>query len=128
MTNVLLRRDFAAFLVIVAFLLPGQAGAQAPEVVDLVKPFLKADSNTEWHAVETLRGMQWAPLPPKELGDCLPTGDCYARRGSAVRSWPELGLRPLAEGPRHCSRSRDHDVVSTVGSGCGHPTRRTPGL
>ena len=99
MTNVLLRRDFAAFLVIVAFLLPGQAGAQAPEVVDLVKPFLKADSNTEWHAVETLPGMQWAPLPPKELGDCLPTGDCYARRGSAVIGGRNMGVIAAGRGP-----------------------------
>ena len=84
MTNVLLRRDLAAFLVIVASLLPGHAGAQAPEVVDLVKPFLKADANTEWQAVETLPGVKWAPLPPKELSDCLPTGDCYARQGMGV--------------------------------------------
>ena|SRR5688572_2364310 len=98
MTNVRLRRDLAAFLVIVAFFLPGQAGAQASEVVDLVKPFLKADANTEWHAVETLPGMKWAPLPPKELGDCLPTGDCYARRGSAVIGGRNMGV--IAAGAR----------------------------
>ena len=59
----------------------GQAGAQAPKFVDLVKPFLKADANTEWDAVETLPGVKWAPLPPKELSDCLPTGDCSVRQG-----------------------------------------------
>ncbi len=81
MTTVFPRRGRAVFLAIFAALIADQASAQAPEVVDLVMPFLKADANTEWHAVETLPGVKWAPLPPKELSDCLPTGDCYARQG-----------------------------------------------
>lgn len=81
MTTVFQRRALAVFLAIFAALIAGQAGAQAPEFVDLVKPFLKADANTEWDAVETLPGVKWAPLPPKELSDCLPTGDCYVRQG-----------------------------------------------
>ena len=34
--------------------------------------------------------MKWAPLPAKELSDCLPTGDCYARQGVGMvsgRKW-----------------------------------------
>ncbi len=84
MTTVSRRRGLAAFLVTFAPLVADQAGAQAPGVVDLVRPFLKADANTEWQTVETLPGVKWAPLPPKELSDCLPTGDCYARQGMGV--------------------------------------------
>ena len=91
MTTVFQRRALAVFLAIFAALIAGQAGAQAPEFVDLVKPFLKADANTEWDAVETLPGVKWAPLPPKELSDCLPTGDCYVRQGIGVGGRPKHG-------------------------------------
>jgi hypothetical protein len=85
-------RRFAVVLVAFASLLSGPAAeAQSAAVPDLVKAFLKADASNDWQLVETLPGTKWAPQQPKELNDCLPTGDCYARQGVAT-----LGGRNMA--------------------------------
>jgi hypothetical protein len=92
MTTIDWGRSYAVVVVALASLLAGHAAeSQSAGVPDLVKAFLKADASNAWEAVETLPGTKWAPLPPTELKDCLPTGDCYARQGGAV-----LGGRNMA--------------------------------
>ena len=52
----------------------------------------------DWRGIEALRQVDWAPLPPKSLQDCLPDGGCHVRQGTAY-----LGGRPfgvLASGAR----------------------------
>jgi len=69
------------------------AAAQAADVDDLVDlltaPLAKHFVN-DWREIEKLRGLRWAPLPPKMLEHCLPDGGCFTRSALA-----EVGGRNL---------------------------------
>ena len=36
---------------------------------------------SDWRAIESMRRVRWAPLPPKMLDSCLPDGGCFTRDG-----------------------------------------------
>lgn len=51
-------------------------------LVALITSFLARNANTEWAALDRLRGSQFGPPNPTELRTCLPDGSCYTRPGS----------------------------------------------
>jgi hypothetical protein len=54
------------------------------EFAGLVKAYLSMSQPPDWKAIEALPGIEWAPLPPTSLKNCLPNGDCFARQGNAT--------------------------------------------
>lgn len=51
------------------------------DFASIVKAFYAKSSHTDWRGLETLPGIQWAPLPPTMLENCLEDGGCFTRRG-----------------------------------------------
>ena len=60
------------------------AGKPEAELAAAIKAFFTKTFSTDWAGVEKIPGIQWAPLPPASLTNCLPNGDCYARQGKAI--------------------------------------------
>lgn len=56
------------------------AGPEA-ELATLVKTFYSKAFVADWAGIEKLPGVQWAPLPPTMLQNCLPDGGCFTRQG-----------------------------------------------
>jgi hypothetical protein len=85
----------AAIAACVALLCPSQraaaAGSPEDDVAATVEAVLDKSFAVDWQGIEALKSIDWAPLPPKTLRDCLPDGGCFARQGTA-----HLGGRPLA--------------------------------
>jgi hypothetical protein len=62
----------------------GAAGKPEDELAAAIKAFYSPAFTAEWSALESLPGIQWAPLPPATLQNCLPDGGCFSRPGKAV--------------------------------------------
>ena len=90
----------AAAAVALALFSPPAHAAGKPEdaLAAAIKAFYSKTFTTEWTALETLPGVQWAPLPAAELKNCLPDGGCFARQGKA--SIGGRGLVAVASGAR----------------------------
>jgi len=58
-----------------------QADVQLAQTVKLI--FSKSFT-PDWQGIEKLPGIQWAPLPPTMLTNCLPDGGCFTRQGTLV--------------------------------------------
>lgn len=57
--------------------------APGPEsdLAAIVKTYFGASFAADWRGLEKLPGIQWAPLPPTMLQNCLPDGGCFTRQG-----------------------------------------------
>ena len=60
------------------------AGKPEDDLAAAIKSFLGTSFVTDWQGVEKLPKINWAPLPPQELKNCLPDGGCFTRGGAAV--------------------------------------------
>lgn len=60
------------------------AGKPEDELAALIKTFYGKTFANDWAGLEKLPGIQWAPLPPTSLQNCLPDGGCYTRQGKAL--------------------------------------------
>lgn len=74
------------------------AGTPADELATFIQTFYGKAFTTDWKAVESLPGSQWAPLPPTSLQNCLPDGGCFARQGRVVIAGRTIAL--MATGAR----------------------------
>jgi hypothetical protein len=77
----------AAGAALAGLLLPSPAraaGKPEDELAAAIKAFYSPSFTAEWSALEALPGIQWAPLPPAALQNCLPDGGCFSRPGKAV--------------------------------------------
>jgi hypothetical protein len=65
---------------------PSSALAATPEeaVAGIANTFFGKAFVADWSGIEKLPGIQWAPLPPTSLQNCLPDGGCFTRAGKAV--------------------------------------------
>lgn len=59
------------------------AGKPEDDLAAAIKAFYSPSFSTDWSGLEAIPGVQWAPLPPAELKNCLPDGGCYSRPGKA---------------------------------------------
>ena len=60
------------------------AGKPEDELATAIKAFYGKALAADWTGIEKLPGVQWAPLPPTMLQNCLPDGGCFTRTGKAV--------------------------------------------
>jgi hypothetical protein len=60
------------------------AGKPEDELAIAIKSFYGKALVADWAGIEKLPGIQWAPLPPTALQNCLPDGGCFTRTGKAV--------------------------------------------
>jgi hypothetical protein len=60
------------------------AGKPEDELAAAIKAFYSPSFTADWSALDALPGIQWAPLPPTMLKNCLPDGGCFSRLGKAV--------------------------------------------
>lgn len=74
------------------------AGQPEDELAAAVKTFYSQSFTADWSGLEFLPGIQWAPLPPAALPNCLPDGGCFARKGKAMIGG--RGLVATASGAR----------------------------
>ena len=74
------------------------AGRPEDELATTIKTFYALAPGGDWTGVEKLPGIQWAPLPPTMLQNCLPDGGCFTRTGKAVIAGRNLAV--LATGAR----------------------------
>lgn len=81
-----MKSKLSCIAAVLAFLLPAALAAGKPEdeLAAIMKTFYGKTFVTDWGGVEKLPGIQWAPLPPNSLQNCLPDGSCYTRAGKAV--------------------------------------------
>lgn len=79
---------------------PAARGAGKPEdaLAAVFKAYYSSSFVADWSGVEALPGVQWAPLPPASLQNCLPDGGCFARQGKAAIGG--RGLIAVASGAR----------------------------
>lgn len=64
---------------------PARAAAQPPDdLAAAIKVFFSESFTADWSGLDVLPGIQWAPLPPTALPNCLPDGGCFARQGKAM--------------------------------------------
>ena len=68
----------------------GATAEPADDLAGVVAALLAKNFVGDWRAIEKLRSVRWAPLPPKALENCLPDGGCFTRDGQA-----EIGGRRL---------------------------------
>ncbi len=61
------------------------------EFVALIKSYATLGLPADWSALDRLRGVTWAPLPPTSLTNCAPDGGCFARQGLT-----RIAGRPIA--------------------------------
>ena len=89
---------FAAF-VFAFFSPPAQAaGKPEDELASAIQAFYGQSFTADWSGLEALPGVQWAPLPPTMLQNCLPDGGCFTRQGKAMIGG--RGLMVVASGAR----------------------------
>lgn len=67
------------------------AGKPEDDLAGTVKAFLGKSFVKDWPGIEKLPKINWAPLPPQALQNCLPDGGCFTRQGAAL-----FGDRKLA--------------------------------
>jgi len=85
-------------LVALCIALPAVAGQSEDELAATLGQMLGKRFVADWQGVEALKAVDWAPLPPRMLRDCLPDGGCFARQGTARIGDRTLGV--LASGAR----------------------------
>ncbi len=51
------------------------------DLAAVVKTYFGTSFAADWQGIEKLPGIQWAPLPPTSLQNCLPDGGCFTRQG-----------------------------------------------
>jgi len=59
------------------------AGQPEDELAATVRQVLGKTFVPDWQGIEALKSVDWAPLPPRMLQNCLPDGGCFARQGTA---------------------------------------------
>lgn len=81
-------------------LAPAHAALAQGEVqlAQTVKTILGKTFTPDWQGIEKLTGVQWAPLPPNALTNCLPDGGCFTRQGVMVLGDKKFSV--LASGAR----------------------------
>ena len=62
----------------------GAAGKPEDELAAAIKAFYSPSFTSDWSGLEALPGIQWAPLPPTMLKNCLPDGGCFSWQGKAT--------------------------------------------
>jgi hypothetical protein len=60
------------------------AGKPEDELAAAIKVVYGKAFVADWTGIEKLPGVEWAPLPPRMLQNCLPDGGCFTRTGKAV--------------------------------------------
>lgn len=81
---VLIVRLCLALAAIAAQLFAFSAHAAAEDdLVGVLTAPLARNFVSDWRAIEKLRHLRWAPLPPNMLQNCLPDGGCFTREGMA---------------------------------------------
>jgi hypothetical protein len=60
------------------------AGKPEDDLAAAIKAFYSQSFTADWSGLEALPGIQWAPLPPTMLQNCLPDGGCFTRQGKAT--------------------------------------------
>jgi hypothetical protein len=85
-----------AFLLL-PFLAPA-AGKPEDDLAAVIKAFYGKSFAADWQSIEVLPGIQWVPLPPTMLQNCLPDGGCFTRQGKATIGGRNLAV--LATGAR----------------------------
>lgn len=60
------------------------AGSPEDDLAAVIKAFYGKSFAADWQGIEALPGVQWAPLPPTMLQNCLPDGGCFTRQGKAT--------------------------------------------
>jgi hypothetical protein len=85
-----MRPAFPTGAIVIAFALssswsPAQpAGKPEEELAGTIKTFFQQSFVTDWSGIEKFPNVQWAPLPPAMLQNCLPDGGCFTRQGRAA--------------------------------------------
>jgi len=74
----------AATIALCVFPVAHAAGKPEDELATAIKAFYGKALVGDWTGIEKLPGVQWAPLPPTTLQNCLPDGGCFTRTGKAV--------------------------------------------
>src|SRR5688572_27454763 len=87
-------RHIALYLLAIAY----AAGKPEDELATAIKPFYSKELVPDWSGIEKLPGVQWAPLPPSMLQNCLPDGGCFTRTGKAVIAGRNIAV--MATGAR----------------------------
>jgi hypothetical protein len=85
----------ASFCLLFAPLALAQADIQLAQTI---KTILSKSFTPDWQGIEKLPGVQWAPLPPTSLTNCLPDGGCFARQGALTIGDKKFAV--LASGAR----------------------------
>lgn len=81
-------------VVFILFLSAFQAAPEPAQVVATVaRAYLAMSHPADWQGIEALPHIKWAALPPTELRNCLPDGDCFARQGTIT-----IGPRSMTVG------------------------------
>jgi hypothetical protein len=60
------------------------AGKPEDEAAAIIKLVLGKSFVLDWQGIEKIGQVQWTPLPPTMLQNCLPDGGCFTRQGKAV--------------------------------------------
>jgi hypothetical protein len=60
------------------------AGKSEDEFAQTIQIFFSRNLAADWQGIEKLPNVQWAPLPPAMLQNCLQDGGCFTRQGTAV--------------------------------------------
>ena len=66
------------------FLTPALVAQPEGQIAQTIKQILSKTFTADWQGIEKLSGIQWAPLPPTMLTNCLPDGGCFTRQGTLV--------------------------------------------
>jgi hypothetical protein len=66
------------------FFISARAVQPEGQLAQTVKQILSKTFTPDWQGIEKLSGIQWAPLPPTMLTNCLPDGGCFTRQGTLV--------------------------------------------
>ena len=79
-------RAVASALALFCLLFPANAALAQAEgrLAQTVKLILSKSFTPDWQGIEKLPNIQWAPLPPTMLTNCLPDGGCFTRQGALV--------------------------------------------
>lgn len=78
--HVILAATSVLFLTIPA----SPASKPEDELASTIKAFYSKTLVADWSGIEKIPSVQWAPLPPTSLQNCLPDSSCFTRAGKAL--------------------------------------------
>ncbi len=75
---------FQSLTILVVSAVARAAGGPEADLAAAIKAYYNESMPNDWQGIEKIGGIQWAPLPPASLQNCLPDGGCYTRQGKAM--------------------------------------------